>query len=154
MGLTAPAHCPQIEHKQTTITLNREIKFCLKEYRLEDKGAAEAWGWGDWQRPPAGERLGGCVMIHCGLARVGRGAGRSPACRVEAPGQGSRVLKWATPLKLDFQKLKWGHFTLWLRNFKYLSKVTGGFFSFFTSPKVGFNNYNWELRLRLITFSF
>lgn len=23
-------------------------------------------------------------------ARVGRGAGRSPACRVEAPGQGSR----------------------------------------------------------------
>ena len=38
---------------------------------------------------------------------------------------------------------KWGHFTLCLRNFKYLSEVMNGFF-FLTSPKVQFKERSSE----------
>lgn len=109
---------PKIEHEQTTITFQREIKI------LSGRILPGAWRgcrgmWVGWSVKASGWRKPG--RLHDGslwTEGVRGGPGRSKTFQVEKQGQESGMLKYTTPCQLGFQKVKLDHFTLCLRSFR------------------------------------
>lgn len=105
----------------------KKLKFCWGEYYLEGAGVAEERGR-DAQRDLSLEKaLAGCKTVHCGRWGLEERQVGGHFQLKGASGEQGIETGDSMPIRLS-DAFKWGHFTLCLRNFKYLSEVMNGFF--------------------------